>query len=132
MPAGATETGTWSGIIPAGVEKEFVPGEPVVVPGEDLLPISLNTPLASSPEPVFVKAPGEEVAKCPGVVDGVPTAEPGKLCVYATAITGTFLTFIDPTSGSQGAAAPTGVGTYITCPLTSSCLAMGTFAVKAP
>jgi hypothetical protein len=69
LPSESTETGSW------GARES-------VEPGSALLPISFPIPLAEAPEPVLVE-PGEtEVEGCPGVEEGVPTAEPGYLCLY--------------------------------------------------
>ncbi|HWA52620.1 MAG TPA: hypothetical protein VG816_00460 [Solirubrobacterales bacterium] len=69
LPPEATETGSW------GARES-------AEPGSGLLPISFQIPLATAPEPVLVE-PGETgVEGCPGIVEGLPTAEPGFLCLY--------------------------------------------------
>jgi hypothetical protein len=80
LPSEATETGVW------GVGGGF--GEPAAPRN---FPISFNLPLAAAPEVIFLK--DDELSKpgCPGEVDGVPTADPGKLCIYA----GVFQDFIN-------------------------------------
>ncbi len=124
LPTGATETGTWGGLVPKESETTF--------------PVSLPVPLENAPEAVFVKTAGEEVSKCPGVIDGVPTAEAGKLCVYAGigTLNATFNAFLKPTEITPGVGT-TGTMVFLTCPPPAvppaeSCFAWGTFAVKAP
>lgn len=69
LPSGATETGSW------GARES-------AAPGSGLLPISFDIPLAKAPEPVLVDVGETEVDGCPGIVEGLPTAEPGFLCLY--------------------------------------------------
>jgi len=69
LPSNATETGTWG--------SRESPSAGVV-----LLPISFDIPLAKAPEPVLVGVGETEVEGCPGIVEELPTAEPGYLCVY--------------------------------------------------
>lgn len=83
LPGGETETGSWGERSP---QKEVVDQ-----------PISFTLPLSKAPEPIYVK-PGEtEVEGCPGLKEGIPTADPGMLCVYAMLELGTkFGGFLDP------------------------------------
>lgn len=67
LPSEATETGTW-GIYGGAV-------------GPVNVPISFPIPLAEAPE-AHMLADNVTTADCPGEVDGIPTAEPGHLCVY--------------------------------------------------
>jgi hypothetical protein len=106
LPEGATETGTWGAQVP-----KLAPG---------LIPISLPIPMAAEPEVVFVHGAievngnEEDVSGdglCPGVTAGVPTAEPGVLCVYVTTFAGSppvFQAFLDPTKQNEPAASPAG------------------------
>jgi hypothetical protein len=68
LPSGKTETGVWGGNpVPSGF---------------GTFPLSFPIPLAEAPDSIFV-VPGGSNADCPGVVNGIPTAERGKLCAYA-------------------------------------------------
>jgi hypothetical protein len=76
--------------------------------------------MAAEPEVVFVHGAIEVNGKeedvsgdglCPGVTAGVPTAEPGVLCVYVTTFAGSppvFQAFLDPTKQNEPAASPAG------------------------
>jgi Collagen triple helix repeat (20 copies) len=86
LPPEKTETGTW------GVSRATA--------GTATTPIGFTLPLEQEPEMVFVQltfgATAEELSTeeaelvfedaaehgCPGILNGVPQAEPGKLCVY--------------------------------------------------
>jgi hypothetical protein len=69
LPPEKTETGSW-GVRRASAEGIFDP-------------ISFNIPLEEAPtSAVIVKASETSKPGCPGVTGGVPTAEPGTLCVY--------------------------------------------------
>lgn len=68
LPPGETETGTWL------LQTKGIGGEAVV-------PISFTLPLESAPTPTLVE--GASAPGCPGIVDGIPTADPGNLCLYA-------------------------------------------------
>jgi hypothetical protein len=123
LPAGATETGVWSPTSAGGLIKE----------GETYFQISFTLPLANAPDFVAVK-PGEDKSAegCPGVVDGVPTADSGKLCVYlAPGFHKANLTFyaLDPTASFESeATAPPGIILDVNCS-GAGCLAWGTWAV---
>lgn len=101
LPSGKTETGTWA----VGYGGTAAPLQ--------FAPISFTLPLATSPELIFVSLmnqfgeefaedPGEEELKgvyeeadakgCPGIDNGVPLADPGKLCVYASTMINTMST----------------------------------------
>jgi Collagen triple helix repeat (20 copies) len=64
----ATLTGTW-GIYHAPV-------------GTVNVPLSFSIPLREPPAHTTLVEAGETKAGCPGMVDGIPTAEPGNFCVY--------------------------------------------------
>jgi hypothetical protein len=115
LPSKKTETGSWGGLKEAA--------------GTFLTPISFTLPLETAPELVIVT--GTEVAgKCPGVQSGIPTAEPGKLCVYKQGITGGSFASEDfnPSEAALGAG-PTGVILAIEC--SEFCFAYGSWAVTA-
>jgi hypothetical protein len=131
LPAGATLTGLWG---------QFQPGE-----GFHSEQISFPVPLGADPTPVFVPAPtGTQEEKetqedeaaaegCPGYVDGVPTADPGKLCVYASVSEGipdgaTGFFKAEPTGGLTPGAGQTGALFLYQC-ATPSCSPIGTWAV---
>ncbi|MGC1167065.1 MAG: hypothetical protein WA862_13260 [Solirubrobacterales bacterium] len=77
LPPGETETGVVSGQIHG-----LTAG-----PGASPMPISFPIPLASAPDPIYLE-PGEtSKVGCPGIVDGVPQADAGKLCVYMNLMT---------------------------------------------
>jgi hypothetical protein len=102
LPSGETETGTWAvGQGGTGaVRFDTETSEPVTF---QYAPISLAIPLEAeaSPELVFVQMgeglssepfEGTELEElqeegaehgCPGIQEGIPLAEPGKLCVYS-------------------------------------------------
>jgi hypothetical protein len=69
LPSEATETGSW------GARES-------AAPGSALLPITFGIPLAEAPEPVLVDVGETEVDGCPGIVEELPTADPGFLCLY--------------------------------------------------
>lgn len=103
LPAGQTLTGTWAA------------GRGGTGAATQNVPISFPLPLEEAPELVFVwmtEGPfatpftGEELTElqeegaqfgCPGIINGVPTADPGKLCVY-----GNFLEQLSPSGTSHG------------------------------
>jgi hypothetical protein len=125
LPVGVTETGVWGTFASA----------PASFPG--MFPISLNIPLPKVPSPVFVNyttVPGKAAgvtAGCPGFTGGIPTAESGKLCVYATALIGaTAEGFSDPTEQLVPGAARTGAMLNMSC-AAGPCVAYGSFATKA-
>lgn len=97
LPSGKTLTGTW------GI---FQPGE-----GFKTTEISFPLPVVPAPTPVFVPSQGSGEEKkaqkeqgekegCPGLKEGVPTANPGKLCVYASNSSGfEGFVFLSPLEG---------------------------------
>lgn len=126
LPPESTETGSWGGVVPGGQE--------------GLFPISFNLPLETeAPEAVFVGTSpaaieeGEEEG-CPGLERGIPTAEPGKACVYASVLNGTatFQTFVEPSSSALAeGAGQSGVMVSIGNGAAES-FAFGSWAVTAP
>jgi pilus assembly protein FimV len=104
LPAGATETGTFGAAVAAG--------------GVAFIPVSLSIPTAAPLTAIYVTGGkefdtgGQEVTggRCPGITAGVPEAEPGALCAYATTATGTqvFQGLFDPTKQLEPGAAVTG------------------------
>ena len=118
LPSGKTETGVW------GINLE--PSKATIVP------ISLNIPLETAPEAIFVT--GGSASGCPGFAGGLPTAEAGKLCIYALPGLGTLSgspTFFNPTELSLGAGKD-GVAMSLTCGGSSTCVQYGSYAVTAP
>jgi len=79
LPPGKTETGAW-----AGRSSQF---------GSLILPISFTLPVIPPPTVVFVGQSEDKSAEgCDGIAaDGLPLADPGKLCIYAaSSINATF------------------------------------------
>jgi hypothetical protein len=120
LPSGATETGTWS--------------ISVAAEGSILQPLSFSLPLATSPEPILVD--GDTAPGCPGVENGLPTAEAGKLCLYQNKLTVTEFTpssgFLKPFSPTAPGAGPSGTILAFTCGESGPCLRVGAWAVTAP
>jgi len=126
LPSEATETGSWGAGLPEGPlgsRKLYAP-------------VSLNIPLSAAPEAVFVPDGGSVAGKCPGVLNGVPTAEPGVLCVYSSGIksgnvelgSAAFLNSATPAlSASQ-----VGAVLLIPCEGEAPCFATGSWAATAP
>jgi hypothetical protein len=116
LPSGATETGTWGG------------GFRTV--GNYLDPISFDVPLEEAPQVTIV--PGNSaVAGCPGLEEGIPTAEPGMLCIYQAAASGGSATqSLDPTAAEAPGAGPSGTLVFVNC-TAAECMTFGTWAVTA-
>lgn len=74
LPPTQTETGMWGS---DAKESEIV-----------LMPISFNIPIDPAPEPIYVEFGETSAPGCPGVVNGMPTADPGKLCLYVNLSSG--------------------------------------------
>jgi hypothetical protein len=74
LPAGKTETGTWSLAVPAE--------NPTLHKPLPLTAISFVIPLAEAPVTHYLKDDEQETPECPGTA-AEPKAEPGQLCVYA-------------------------------------------------
>lgn len=125
VPKGKTLTGTWS----AYVKKEET----------GHIPISFPLPVVPAPTPSYVESGTS--TDCPGVVNGVPTAKPGKLCLYSYTVPGgegatgeetTFFRPYGPFAEAIGAAGPTGAEFVFECGSTSqACIRIGTWAVTA-
>lgn len=133
LPAGRTETGTWTlSSTPSGFAR---------------IAISFPIPLKAKPDPKtepaleetqvhFVKQGESASAACgedpSGVGVGEPTAAPGNLCIYESTLVGTEvseLKIIDPGSDRPGAGAP---GAMLAIPVESAAQGWGTWAVTAP
>jgi hypothetical protein len=118
LPTHETETGSW------GARES-------AEPGAVLVPISFNIPLSQAPLAVVVKEGETGVDGCPGIVDGVPTAEPGVLCIYtvfetSATVEGTF----DPVGPLfEEGAGQTGV--VLNVEHESSYIIYGSWAVRA-
>jgi hypothetical protein len=138
LPSGATLTGIWGTHINSSPES-FQPE------GPEVFTISFPIPLASPPERVFVGPDQDKTAQgCPGVVGadekavpskgGIPTADPGKLCVYADQLVNAerdgFYFSVSGTAGYIEGASETGALFNVHCE--AECAASGTWAVTAP
>jgi hypothetical protein len=146
LPSGKTETGTWGDHGPAGLAGLFAP-------------ISFTLPLETTPELVFVplstseggsiEDPEELAAAlkfgadhgCNGFAEGLPLADPGKLCVYGSAMSeaGFSLAQTPNSNGSGGKSGgnlskegvgPSGTILMLTCG-SPSCSTYGAWAVTA-
>jgi hypothetical protein len=124
LPSEETLTGVWNVGLAAGESAQ--------------LPISFPIPLENAPEPIYVE--GASTAGCPGLTEGLPTADPGKLCLYNFSIgTGPIegTAFFKPFSeeaGPEFGAGPSGTVLAIGCeeaPNTEPCALVGTWAVTA-
>ena len=102
------------------------------------MPVSFTIALGGSPEFVFVPEESEEYgsnagAGCPGVVGGVPQAESGKFCVYATAgagFEGAAVTSFDASTLPPAAADPGPAGAILLVKCEELfCVASGLWAV---
>ena len=120
LPGGATETGTWG-----------VYGLP---PGAVNVPINFPIPLAQAPDVTYLDKKDETSADCPGIVAGLPTAEPGNLCVYTIAEGESFANvevyYPDPTNFFVGGASQTGAVIRAECE-PGFCYGGGAWAVTA-
>ena len=122
LPPNATETGLFGPIIATNGEQKFSV-------------LNFNIPLATAPTAVFV--PGiaggygeDEEEGCPGVVNGIPQADSGVLCVYNAedpglgAPSGEILNL----ANENGKAEKTGALLYVSCGV-AVCNASGLWAV---
>lgn len=122
LPSGKTETGNWSGFA------ENPEGTGAVAS----VAVSFNIPLETAPVPVIV--PRVEISAgtfepgstpdCPGIVDELPTAEAGHVCLYEEQVIGE-----NPALGGFPAN-KSGVFTFGKC--SKMCAWKGSWAVKAP
>jgi collagen triple helix repeat protein len=134
LPSGETETGTWAAAGENRLEySENGSSELVKTEANStvLAPISFALPVKPAPEVIYVE--GASATDCPGIQEGLPTAEPGKLCVYLKKVTGSSSTPIF-TPGSEFflAVGADSMGTvaYLTCE-NSTCVWAGVWAVTA-
>ena len=126
LPSEETETGAWGGRT-AGAQTM-------------LLPISFTLPVDPAPTLVFV-GPEETAVGCPGIApDGLPSAAPGKLCVYAGVQVNAALssppsfTIEEEEQGTGIKSTPAGVGpagTVLSFTCAAVCFAQGAWAVTA-
>jgi hypothetical protein len=129
LPEKATETGVWGQGEVAGTAVGF-----------RFYPISFALPLSAKPTTEFVGPTVVSTANCPGrgaEPIGIPKAEPGFLCVYASSMTSTgVVAFRAPTFASgEGAnvAGSSQVGSILKVFCESEeCQALGIWAVTAP
>jgi hypothetical protein len=119
LPSEETLTGTWGGFFgPTGVQ----------------FPISFPLPVEPAPEPIYVT--GASASGCPGVISGVPEADPGKLCVYSGPEFGDLEAgfdpplFVKPTLPEELGAISTGTLMFTLCE-EPQCQRTGTWAVTA-
>lgn len=121
LPQGQTETGIW--------------GTYINHPEERLaFPISFPIPLETEPEAIFLNEGEASKPGCPGLVGGIPTADPGKLCVYSNAFEEATLEGFSKPSGIAQSAGAGRTGTFLNFKCTSPpgfCQAAGTWAVTA-
>jgi hypothetical protein len=127
VPSGKTLTGTWGAFQAPEGRKTFV--------------LSFPLPLKEGPEPIFLQPNEASKPGCPGRGDeGVPTAAPGKLCVYAMQYAGAplptassflkFSTTFEPAFEEyeiELGASPVGTLFQVNC--TAECFVGGTWAV---
>ncbi|HKF83156.1 MAG TPA: hypothetical protein VKB23_09370 [Solirubrobacterales bacterium] len=117
LPAGQTLTGTWAG---SWKENDLA-----------LVPIEFQLPIEPAPTPTLVT--GASATGCPGIVNEVPTADPGNLCVYMSLEAGgqENAAFLKPTSNSfTTGASPTGTVFSFLCK-SPSCFRTGVWAATA-
>jgi len=128
LPPGETETGLW-GTYRNGAAGKYG------------FPISFPIPLEEAPEEIVLVGEGELTKPgCPGDAGGVPTADPGVLCVYADVLqeaTSEGFSHPEPAQSAGGygelqqesGAVPT--GTIFTVNCDGFCFMAGTWAVTA-
>lgn len=127
LPSEATLTGVWGEGLMAGAPK-----------GRYAFPISFPLPLATPPDPVFLPEKTLSAPGCPGLVDGIPTADPGKLCVYGDVFENVtnegFVHPKAPATPDEFGAIVAGVGTtgtMLSVNCGDFCYVAGTWAVTA-
>ncbi|HEU5252889.1 MAG TPA: hypothetical protein VFU16_06160 [Solirubrobacterales bacterium] len=131
LPAEKTLTGTWGGQQPEGFFIESISFATPVLTGA-VTPVYVGTSNAEKTQGATEGCKGPDA-------NGVPQADPGKLCVYHNSETGTVgnepaeIGFFDPREqfGLAFGVAPTGtvLGLFCKAP---TCLEFGTWAVTAP
>jgi Collagen triple helix repeat (20 copies) len=124
LPSGETETGAYAGFVKGG--------GPEPAEWEQInMPIGFTLPVEPAPAAHYVEGSS---AECPGVINDIPTAEPGHLCVYKNLATaGEAQGFLDPSVGSgvfELGASPAGTVFSVLCK-SASCTWQGTWAVTA-
>ena len=127
LPSGKTETGTWSGAVEVtGNAKEI------------FIPISFTLPVEPEPTLVFVsKGESPLPPGCPGVVNGLPLAELGKLCIYVGFEIEAVFAENTKTIESEGirktseGVGPSGTVLTFGCEHETGCSVKGTWAVTA-
>ena len=116
LPSGETEVGTWA----------------TLYKGTTFIPISLTLPVVPAPEPIYVT--GASATGCPGIVSGVPTADPGKLCIYranpGSASVEGFPILLKPVATEEAGATPAGTVLLDAC-AEAECNRYGMWAVTA-
>lgn len=134
LPPGATLTGTFG---PSVTEGSF---RGAMGPGAKYLaPISFQIPLVIAPQFIFVQNQNEGLETgsapgCPGIVNGLPKADPGKFCVYmarapfAGASITSFTLLNEPVTDTAGASR-TGALLEVACGSEAPCWAAGVWAV---
>ena len=128
LPVGETETGTYAGSFSEG---QFA-----------FMPLTFNLPIDPAPEAICrSKTPSTPQTGCPGIVAGIPQADPGKLCVYKGASFGDAegepgefggVVFLKPDNalGEPGVATSGTVMTFI-CASGAACSWYGVWAASA-
>lgn len=143
LPEGATQTGVWAKL----------DGSPNELPEGSTAYAQVSFPIPVDPAPSFVFVPsnpstgdfGSDGANgCPGVVNGKPQADKGKLCVYsrgnsifggAIIIPGATVGSLDPSTGAgDSSVSKAGTLLTLTCPSSASgiCVPRGLWAVTGP
>lgn len=122
LPPEETEVGTWGW---RHATEDTTP---------EMVPISFTLPLSEAPEAVLVKFGEEDVEGCPGIVGGIPTADPGTLCVYTALETGiSTIKFFNPTPATLGEEGAGQSGTVLSLdPDGENPFVFGSWAVTAP
>lgn len=125
LPAGKTVTGTF------GLDTTNVETSPGSFSAVGKTSISFMLPTTAAPEGIVTEstAPG-----CPGLTAGVPTADPGKLCVYVVNNFNYTLVLLDPTETFIPGTGKSGAILAGACQSSAvqNCSAHGVWAVTAP
>lgn len=133
LPAGETETGAWA-MYGAGYRAEPEVNPTVFQSTPSKGPISFTIPTATAPQSVFLSPSETSAPGCPGIVDGLPTADPGNLCVYTVNnfnfIFNPGFQILDPSQNLAVGAGKSGAYIFGLCE-SSSCGVHGVWAVTA-